>query len=178
VFTLFACSRREFENGASVIGRVGRGLCLPRRSHPWAVRLTQNMNPIPSHEPENLNPIRYDMIYRFVLVNPRPGSQTGRSRASPVESARPPARNSLSVPPFRSRSRSRVISLSIARLSFSLSPPFHSPSLPPSLPPSLSPRARALSPRSAARLGSRHEKIRIQKWLAALSEPVKQMVQP
>jgi hypothetical protein len=28
----------------------------------------------------------------------------------------------------------------------------------------------------AARLGSRHEKIRIQKWLAALSEPMQQMV--
>ena len=27
-----------------------------------------------------------------------------------------------------------------------------------------------------SKLGSRHEKIRIQKWLAALSEPMKQMV--
>ena len=28
----------------------------------------------------------------------------------------------------------------------------------------------------ASRLGSRHEKIRIQRWLAALSEPMRQMV--
>ena len=28
----------------------------------------------------------------------------------------------------------------------------------------------------ASKLGSRHEKIRIQKWLAALSEPMQQMV--
>ena len=28
----------------------------------------------------------------------------------------------------------------------------------------------------ASKLGSRHEKIRIQRWLAALSEPMRQMV--